>query len=432
VDVAWSLWRSRSVFECRSVLVAGEVVSSGSVVGGAVSPVFVFPGQGAQWVGMAVELLDSSPVFAARFAECGVALGEFVEWSLVDVVRGVEGAPGFDRVDVVQPVLWAVMVSLAALWESFGVKPAAVVGHSQGEIAAAVVAGALSLSDGARVVALRSGAIVALAGRGGMVSVALDAEGAGELAGRWAGRVSVAAVNGPTSTVVSGDADALDELVAYAEGSGVRVRRIDVDYASHSAHVEAIEEELAEVLAPVVASVPVVPFFSTVSGEWIGSAETDGGYWYRNLRQTVRLQPAVAALIDEGHGAFLEMSPHPVLTVPVAETVEAAGSDAVVVGSLRRGEGGLERFYVSLGEAWTRGVGVDWAPVFEGLSPRRVDLPTYAFQRSRYWLDVPRAGAVVDPGQEWFWRSVEAGDVAELAGTLGVAEGLESVVPALA
>ncbi|MFJ5034114.1 type I polyketide synthase [Streptomyces sp. NPDC088560] len=432
VDVAWSLWRSRSVFECRSVMVAGESVSSGSVVGGAASPVFVFPGQGAQWVGMAVELLDSSPVFAARFAQCAVALDEFVEWSLVDVVRGVEGAPGFDRVDVVQPVLWAVMVSLAALWESFGVRPAAVVGHSQGEIAAAVVAGALSLSDGARVVALRSRAIVALAGRGGMVSVALDAEGAGELAGRWAGRVSVAAVNGPTSTVVAGDADALDELVAYAEESGVRVRRIDVDYASHSAHVEAIEGELAGVLAPVVASVPGVPFFSTVTGEWVESAQTDAGYWYRNLRQTVRLKPAVDALIEEGHGAFLEMSPHPVLTVPVAETVEAAGSDAVVVGSLRRGEGGLERFYLSLGEAWTRGVGVDWAPVFEGLSPRRVELPTYAFQRSRYWLDLPRVEAVADPAQEWFWRSVEAGDVAELAGTLGVAEGLERVVPALA
>ncbi|MDX3559367.1 acyltransferase domain-containing protein, partial [Streptomyces europaeiscabiei] len=230
--------------------------------------VFVFPGQGSQWVGMAVGLLDSSPVFAARFAECGAALEGFVEWSLVDVVRGVEGAPGLDRVDVVQPVLWAVMVSLAALWESFGVRPAAVVGHSQGEIAAAVVAGALSLVDGARVVALRSRAIVALAGRGGMVSVALDAEGAAGLAGRWPGRVSVAAVNGPTSTVVSGDADALDELMAFAQESGVRVRRIEVDYASHSSHVELIEGELGEVLAPVVALEPSVPFLSTVTGEW--------------------------------------------------------------------------------------------------------------------------------------------------------------------
>ncbi|WP_158824697.1 acyltransferase domain-containing protein, partial [Streptomyces sp. NRRL F-5527] len=142
---------------------------------------------------------------------------------------------------------------------SFGVRPAAVVGHSQGEIAAAVVSGALSVVDGARVVALRSKVIVALAGRGGMVSVALTHEDTESLISRWAGRISVAAVNGPTSTVVSGDADALDELVAHAETSGVRVRRIEVDYASHSAHVESIEAELAELLAPVTAGEPSVP-----------------------------------------------------------------------------------------------------------------------------------------------------------------------------
>ncbi|MER6564536.1 type I polyketide synthase, partial [Streptomyces sp. NPDC001027] len=262
--------------------------------GSSLDPVFVFPGQGAQWVGMAVELLDSSPVFAARFVECGVALEGLVGWSLVDVVRGVGGAPGLDRVDVVQPVLWAVMVSLAALWESFGVRPAAVVGHSQGEIAAAVVAGALSVVDGARVVVLRSRALVALAGGGGMVSVALPAEGVGgvrELVGRFGGRVSVAAVNGPSSTVVSGDVGALEELVGFAEGAGVRVRRIDVDYASHSAHVEVLEEELAGVLGSVSALVPSVPFLSTVTGEWVEGAVTDGGYWFRNLRQTVLLEP---------------------------------------------------------------------------------------------------------------------------------------------
>ncbi|MDX3559341.1 SDR family NAD(P)-dependent oxidoreductase, partial [Streptomyces europaeiscabiei] len=198
--------------------------------------------------------------------------------------------------------------------------------------------------------------------------------------------------------------------------------------------VELIEGELGEVLAPVVALEPSVPFLSTVTGEWIDSAETDAGYWYRNLRRTVRLAPAVAKLVAEGHGAFLEMSPHPVLTVPVTETVEAAGADAVVVGSLRRGEGGLERFHLSLAEAWAHGVSVDWTPVFEGVSPRRVELPTYAFQRSRYWLDVPKAKAeaVTDPVEEEFWRTVEEGDLEELAGTLGIEDGLETVIPALA
>ncbi|XIG73307.1 polyketide synthase [Streptomyces sp. SGAir0957] len=451
VDVAHALATGRAALEERAVVVGADrttllnglhalargeqpaTAARGLAESESADPVFVFPGQGAQWVGMAVELLDSSPVFAARFQECAVALDEFVDWSLMDVVRGEEGAPGFDRVDVVQPALWAVMVSLAALWESFGVKPAAVVGHSQGEIAAAVVAGALSVSDGARVVALRSRAITALAGRGGMVSVALPAQGAQELADRWTDRVSVAAVNGPTSTVVSGDADALDELVTYADAEGIRVRRIEVDYASHSAHVESIEDELADVLGSVTALEPSVPFLSTVTGEWIDSAVTDGRYWYRNLRQTVQLEPAVAALVAEGHGAFLEMSPHPVLAVPVAETVEAAGSDAPVVGSLRRGEGGFDRFYLSLGEAWAKGVAVDWAAAFAELSPRRVDLPTYAFQRSRYWLDLPKAQADADPAQEQFWRSVEEGDLEALAGTLGLegTDGLGDLVPAL-
>ncbi|MGW6295293.1 SDR family NAD(P)-dependent oxidoreductase, partial [Streptomyces sp. NPDC055058] len=440
VDVAWSLWRSRSAFECRSVVVAGEPVVSGSVVAAASSPVFVFPGQGAQWVGMAVELLDSSPVFAARFEECAAALDEFVDWSLVDVVRGVGGAPGFDRVDVVQPVLWAVMVSLAALWESFGVRPAAVIGHSQGEIAAAVVAGALSVADGARVVALRSRAIAALAGLGGMVSVALAADRCRELADRWPGRVSVAAVNGPVSTVVSGDADALDELVQYAEGEGVRVRRIEVDYASHSAHVESIEAELAEVLGSVTALEPSVPFLSTVTGQWVEPGQTDGGYWYRNLRQTVQLAPAVSKLVAEGHGAFLEMSPHPVLTVPVAETVEDAGAEAVVVGSLRRGEGGLDRFFLSLGEAWANGLTVDWTPAFDGRSPRRVDLPTCAFQRSHFWLEpvVRRTADDTVPGgldllDDGFWASVDNHDVDSLAESLGIEDvrSLAEVVPAL-
>ncbi|WP_405876764.1 SDR family NAD(P)-dependent oxidoreductase [Streptomyces sp. NBC_01384] len=434
VDVAWSLLNHRSQFEHRALLIGSQLVTSGTASANADSPVFVFPGQGAQWVGMAVELLDSSPVFAARFGECAVALDAFVDWSLVDVVRGVEGAAGFERVDVVQPVLWAVMVSLAALWESFGVRPAAVVGHSQGEIAAAVVSGALSLADGARVVALRSRAIIALAGRGGMVSVALPREQVQELIGGWDGRVSVAAVNGPTSVVVSGDADALDELMDLAGTREIRVRRVEVDYASHSAHVESIRDELLEVLGPVVARVPVVPFFSTVTGEWVESAVTDAGYWYTNLRRTVELESAVRELVSAGHGAFLEMSPHPVLTVPVAETVEAAGADVLVTGTLRRGQGGLARFYTSLGEAWVRGVGVDWSPVFEGLAPRRVELPTYAFQRQRYWLELPKTSAgVVDPVGERFWKTVEDGDLEEFARTLGLNDPsvLGEVVPAL-
>ncbi|WP_319305887.1 type I polyketide synthase [Streptomyces scabiei] len=348
--------------------------------------VFVFPGQGSQWVGMAAGLWESSSVFRERMVECERALEPFVEWSLSAVVRGEEGAPGLDRVDVVQPVLFAVMVSLAQVWRSCGVEPAAVVGHSQGEIAAAAVCGALSLEDAARVVALRSRALGVLAGLGGMVSVALPV---GEVSARLGGGLSVAAVNGPLSTVVSGDVAGLEGLLASCEVEGVRARRIPVDYASHSVQVERIRDELVELLGPVRPRCGGVPFYSAVSGGVVEGSVLDGGYWYSNLRQTVDFHGATRALLGDGFDVFVEVSAHPVLTGAVEETVEEADVSAVVLGTLRRNEDEQRRMLLSLGEAFTAGVDVDWTAVSDSAG-RRVDLPTYAFQRERYWLEPGR------------------------------------------
>src|SRR5437764_7787193 len=215
-DVGFSLATTRTAFGHRAVVTGGrglEALAAGTedpdlitgIADNVAKPVFVFPGQGSQWIGMAEQLLETSEVFRRRIPECADASAGFCDWSLLDVLRG----GSLDRVDVVQPVLWAVMVSLAELWRSYGVRPAAVIGHSQGEIAAATVIGALSLSDGARVVALRSQAIGALAGQGGMMSVSLPAA---ELGGYLDETVSIAAVNGPRSVVVSGDPDALERL----------------------------------------------------------------------------------------------------------------------------------------------------------------------------------------------------------------------------
>ncbi|UED87991.1 SDR family NAD(P)-dependent oxidoreductase [Streptomyces profundus] len=392
-DIGFSTATGRAALPHRAVVVGADhdalaheldLLANGefsdNTVRGTTAPtgkkVFVFPGQGSQWVGMAVELLDVSPVFAARFAECEGALAPHVEWSLVEVVR----SGGFERVDVVQPVLWAVMVSLAALWESVGVVPDAVVGHSQGEIAAAVVAGALSLADGARVVALRSRALRALAGRGGMASVALPVEEVRRRLADWGDRLAVAAVNGPGAVVVSGDSEALDELLARCEAEGCRARRVPVDYASHSVHVEGIRAELLGVLAGVVPRSGGVPFCSTVTGGVLDGGVLDAGYWYRNVRGTVELERAVRALGEAGYGVFVEVSPHPVLTSAIEETVSGT-----VVGTLRRDSGGWDRFLLSLAELHVTGVPVDWGPAFP--AARRVELPTYAFQRTRYWLD---------------------------------------------
>ncbi|WP_244951189.1 acyltransferase domain-containing protein, partial [Streptomyces sporangiiformans] len=399
--IGLSLASSRAAFECRAAVVGGDAeslreglraIASGGAVAHAVSgtslgasgkSVFVFPGQGSQWVGMAAELIESSPVFAGRMRECADALSAYVDWSLFDVL---DDAEALERVDVVQPVLWAVMVSLAELWRSYGVQPAAVVGHSQGEIAAACVAGALSLGDAAKVVALRSKAILALSGLGGMVSVALPVE---EVRERLSEGLSVAAVNGPSSVVVSGDVAELDALLAACEAEEVRARRIPVDYASHSAHVETIHAELLDVLAGLEPRAAEVPFFSTVTADWLDTSVMDAEYWYSNLRQTVRFEEATKALAEQGHRFFIEASAHPVLTIGVQQTLEDAGVDAAVLGTLRRDEGGLDRFLLSLGEAHVRGLAVDWPTAFPG--GRIVDLPTYPFQREHYWLE-PGAG----------------------------------------
>ncbi|WP_344446666.1 beta-ketoacyl synthase N-terminal-like domain-containing protein, partial [Kitasatospora nipponensis] len=401
VDVAHTLLTDRARLEERAVVIGGQAglralalgESAPDLVQGSADvsgrTVFVFPGQGSQWAAMAVELLASSPVFAARIAECAAALAPHTDWSLLDVLHGADGAPGLDRVDVVQPVLWAVMVALAELWTSYGVRPDAVVGHSQGEIAAASVAGALSLADGARIVALRSRTILRLAGRGGMASVALPAaEVAARIAGSG-GRLSVAVVNGPSATVVSGEPQALADLVAEYRAAEVRARLIPVDYASHSAQVDELREELLELLAPVRPGAGRVPMLSTVTGDWVDSAELVAGYWVTNLRETVRFEEATRALAEQGHTVFVEISPHAVLTVPLQETLEAVGAarTSVVAGTLRRDHGTLERFLLSAAELAVRGVAVDWSAAFAGAAPRRVALPGYAFQRERYWLD---------------------------------------------
>ncbi|THA33257.1 SDR family NAD(P)-dependent oxidoreductase [Streptomyces sp. A1547] len=400
--VGHALVTTRSLFEHRQVVIgadrdellaaltaaaAGDESGAPGVVSGVAKPVgktvFVFPGQGSQWIGMGRELWESSPVFAARMQECADALSPHVDWSLHDVLGD---ADALERVDVVQPVLWAVMVSLAEVWRSFGVQPAAVVGHSQGEIAAACVAGALSIEDAAKVVALRSKAILALSGRGGMVSVALPVQ---DVRARLTDGLSVAAVNGPSSVVVSGDVAELDALLAACEADEVRARRVPVDYASHSRHVEAIDGELRRVLAGLRPRTAEVPFFSTVTADWLDTTCMDAEYWYTNLRQTVRFEEATRALAEQGFRFFVEASAHPVLTIGVEQTLDGAGVEAAVVGTLRRGEGGLTRFYRSAAEAFVAGADVPWEKAFQGWDGPWVELPTYAFQRQRYWLNAP-------------------------------------------
>ncbi|WP_435613487.1 type I polyketide synthase [Streptomyces sp. bgisy159] len=460
-DVAYTLAVGRAALTHRAAVLADDAarldetlaalaadaplttpVPVGSAVPGGAEPVLVFPGQGAQWAGMARELLDESPVFADWIDRCEQALAPHVDWSLTAVLRGGQDAADLGRVDVVQPALWAVMVATAALWRAHGVRPAAVVGHSQGEIAAACAAGALTLEDGARVVALRSRAITRIAGTGGMMSVPLTADDTRARMEPWAGRLAVAAVNGPASVVVSGEAAALDELHTALTADGVRARKVNVDYGSHSAQVEAIRDTVLEALDGLAPREAEIPFRSSLTGDWQDTTGLDAAYWYGNLRETVRFEDAVRGLIAAGHRTFIEVGPHPVLAVGLRDTLDAAGVDGAVLGSLRRDQGGPRQFLAALAEAHVHGVDVDFEAVFDGTGATRTDLPTYPFEHGRYWptvreraasgaaeSDALTAGSV----EARFWETVEQEDLESLTDTLDLPADapLSSVLPAL-
>ncbi|ANN21700.1 polyketide synthase [Amycolatopsis orientalis] len=384
-DIARFLANSRASLGVRAVVVAGSAaelrerldsceIGIADVTG---RTVFVFPGQGAQWTGMGLALWESSQAFRDSMLACSEELEGLVEWSLRDVLAD-EAA--LTRVDVVQPVSFAVMVSLATVWRSLGVEPDAVVGHSQGEITAAHVAGILTLRDALRIVVRRS-AIIArdLAGKGGMLSVSASETRVRDL---LTDTVSVAAVNGPESVVVSGDPRHLAALTGTCEELGIRTRTIPVDYASHSPRVDTIRDELLDALTDIRPGKGTVPLYSTVDDRWADGSTMDNEYWYRNLRHPVGFHASIHALAAAGHHAFVEVSPHPVLTTSIEGTVEDLGP-TVVTGTLRRDDGGWDRFLTSAGQLHTRGIPIDWKL---GRGPH-LNLPTYPFQRERYWLE---------------------------------------------
>ncbi|MEU8465524.1 type I polyketide synthase [Streptomyces sp. NPDC029003] len=409
-DVAHSLLATRSRFGHRAVVLGAgrrealaglDLLAAGGdaphavrgvTTGPAAPVVFVFPGQGSQWTGMGRRLYAESEVFRRGIDDCAEALAPWVDWSLVDVVTGAGAAAPLERIDVVQPALFAMLVSLARVWRSLGVTPDAVIGHSQGEIAAAHTAGVLSLPDAARIVALRSRLLATVAGQGAMAGILLPEARVRELLGPWGARIGIAAVNGPNSTTVSGEGAAVEELVASCASRGVRARLIKSTVPGHSPLLDRFEGPMTDGLGEITPRPSTVALYSTVTGDLIGPEEMDASYWFRNLRRTVRFEAAMRRVIEHGHGTVIEISPHPVLLVAVEETADALAAAPVVVGTLSKHDGGTGRVLTSLAELYVRGLPVDWEAALAADRPRRIALPTYPFQRQRYWLTAPDDG----------------------------------------
>ncbi len=418
VDVGWSLATTRSVFEHRAVLVGSDrdalIDGLSGVVSGEPGPavvvgrarsvgktVFVFPGQGSQWLGMGASLHERFPVFARAFDEAADALDAHLRLPLRQVMWGAD-AESLQSTEFAQPALFALEIALAALWRSWGVAPDVVMGHSVGELAAAHVAGVLSLADAARVVAARGRLMAQLPAGGAMVAVAASET---EVAPMLTEGLSIAAVNGPDSVVVSGAQAAVDAVADRLAKRGRRVHRLAVSHAFHSPLIEPMIEDFSRVVADVAAGEPRIMLVSNVTGQQAGPGYGSPAYWVEHVREPVRFVDGVRLAESLGAGVFLEVGPGAALTTSVAQSLTTDQAISVVTMAKDRRE--IDSLLIAAGTLFVAGIGVDWAAAFAGLGAQRVGLPTYAFQRRRFWLPAELVGSGMLA--VWVWSGPSTG-----------------------
>ncbi|MFJ9713476.1 SDR family NAD(P)-dependent oxidoreductase [Streptomyces sp. NPDC101234] len=355
-------------------------------------PVWVFSGHGSQWAGMGRQLLATDEVFGKALTKADALIRKEAGFSVLDLVRAGEPVTGCSRV---QPVLFALQIALAAAWQAHGVQPAAVIGHSMGEVTAAVVAGALSLADGVRVICRRSALLERIAGTGAMASVGLDrAAVEATLADAGADAVSVAVLAAPDTTVISGDADQITRLISRWDERGILAVPIAVDVASHSPHVDPLLTDLRQDLSGLTPRPPHIPFYSTVAEDPRENPLLDAAYWCDNLRRPVRFHPAVAAAAQDRHQIYIEISPHPVVTQSLTDSLAQWVPNAVVLPTLRRAQDEVTTFRTQLAALHCNGGTVDWTPLYrDGLL---ADVPTTTFDRTRHWASSGQESPVDD------------------------------------
>ncbi|MFF1699825.1 type I polyketide synthase [Streptomyces sp. NPDC058257] len=443
VDVGWSLLSGRSLLEHRAVYLGADGAPfrheiTGSVVEGRLG--VVFTGQGSQRIGMGRELYETFPVFADALDEVCAHLDTVLERPLKDVMFG-DDAELLERTGYAQPALFAVEVALFRLAESFGVRPEIVGGHSVGELAAAYVAGLWSLEDAARLVAARGRLMQALPEGGAMLAVQVAEADVLPLLDGLADRVDLAAVNGPSQVVLSGEKAALEGIAEALKAQERKVRWLKVSHAFHSPLMDSVLADFRKVAQGIAYETPTLPIVSNLTGRLSEISEVrDPEYWVRHVREAVRFHDGLNSLMEYGVSTLLELGPDAVLTAMAHDTVTEPDRQTGLVGALRRDRPEAETFLTALARIQVRGAEVDWTPLYAPVEARRrVDLPTYAFQRSHYWLEATSDSAghesagAADEVESRFWEAVESADLAGLAGALEVADDapLSSVLPAL-
>lgn len=347
--------------------------------------VFVFPGQGSQWAGMGRTLYSQKQVFREVIDACDILVREESGFSVVEELMADESRSQLARIDVVQPMLFAVEIALAALWRSWGVEPDCVIGHSMGEIAAAHVAGFLSLKDAVSIICRRSKLLKRVAGQGAMAAVEMSMAEAEHLIDGFTDRLSIAVSNGPRTTVLSGDPSALEQVLAKLDEREIFFRRIKVDVASHSPQMDGLLDDLQTALQDVQGQAGTLKMRSTVTGEFVVGNKLDAMYWAQNLRDPVLFGETIRRSIAEGQSLFLEISPHPVLVHSIEDTLRDLSKDGAAIPSLRRHELERRSMVEALGVLHVYGHDLAWNKLF----PRGghcISLPSYSWQKDRYWL----------------------------------------------
>ncbi|MGE4050110.1 MAG: type I polyketide synthase [Piscinibacter sp.] len=365
---------------------------------------FLFPGQGPQYVGMGRELYEAAPAFREAFDRCCDALDALLPQPLRPIVFGEPGTAGLlDETQYAQPAMFAIEVALATLWRSWGVEPVAVMGHSFGEYAAACVAGAISIADGARMVAARGRLAQGLPRDGAMMVVEADEAAVAAAIGRQGGRVAIAAVNGAANTVISGERSAVEAIAQGFAAGGARTKPLRVSHAFHSPLMDPVLDAFESALEGVVYAEPELALISNLSGRLANRASIgSAAYWRRHLREPVRFADSIHALAAQGITHYIEMSPHPVLL--------GMGSELLGTGqwlpSLREGRGAWPTLFDGLQALYCSGADIDWAQLHRGRRARRVPAPGYPFQRKRHWIDAESATPAGGPSAAQRWQQM--------------------------